>query len=246
MTTNEELREMIAGLARSQAETAEQMKETDRLQRENAAQIKEIRQNLKETSALLDRTIKENTRQHRELNAQIAEMSRGIGDLGNKFGAFTEGMALPSMEKILGEQFGLDDVLPRRKRKLNGKSIEIDVLAYDSTGVHNEVFIIEVKSRLRREDIDQTLRIIADFPRFFPELSDRKIYGVIAAVDIPTNLPAEVNEAGLYLACISDDIFKLLAPRGFHPKAFGPAAQNNGHKNGRKAPTKSRTETKKR
>ena len=47
-----------------------------------------------------DRLQKENARQIRELGKQI-------GGLGAK-GSFTEGLALPSMETILRQQFGME------------------------------------------------------------------------------------------------------------------------------------------
>ena len=36
-----------------------------------------------------------------ETDRQIRELGKQIGGLGNKFGSFTEGLALPSMQKIL-------------------------------------------------------------------------------------------------------------------------------------------------
>ncbi|MBO0862721.1 MAG: hypothetical protein J2P21_30320, partial [Chloracidobacterium sp.] len=53
---------------------------------------------------------------------------------------------------------------------------------------------------------------------------------VIAAVDIPDNMRAEVMKQGLYLARIHDGEFELLTPRGFRPAPFGPATQSkNGN-----------------
>jgi hypothetical protein len=53
-----------------------------------------------------------------------------IGGLGAKFGSFTEGLALPSMETILQQRFGMTVVMPRVRAKRNGEHLEIDVLAY--------------------------------------------------------------------------------------------------------------------
>lgn len=150
-----------------------------------------------------------------------------IGELGNKFGSFTEGMAFPSMENILRNHFKMDVVTLRAKSRLNGHSIEIDVMAYNN-GSRNEVYLVEVKSHLTRENVDQMLKTTERFPEFFGAHRDRKIYGVIAAVDIPDNLRAEVLNKGLYLARIHNGTFELLTPRGFKPKAFGPAAKQNG------------------
>lgn len=56
----------------------------------------------------------------------IKELGQQIGGLGDKFGYFTEGMALPSMERILTEQFGMSVIMPRvrvRQRLRSSRSI---------------------------------------------------------------------------------------------------------------------------
>ncbi len=193
--TDQELRDLVASIAKNQAQTDRQMAETGRKMAETDRQIKQV--------------------------------NKQLGELGNKFGSFTEGMAFPSMEKILRNHFKMDVVALRAKSRQNGHSIEIDVMAYDN-GSRNEVYLVEVKSHLTRGSIDQMLKTIEQFPEFFGAHRDRKIYGVIAAVDIPDNLRAEVLNKGLYLARIHDGTFELLTPRGFKAEAFGPAAKQNG------------------
>lgn len=210
--TDQELRDLVASVVKTQAETAEQMKVTDRKLQETGMQIKQV--------------------------------GKQIGELGNRFGSFTEGMALPSMEKILREQFGINDISPRRKAFRNGHTLEIDVFAYDSTGEKKDVYLVEIKSRLTEDAIKQMQNTIAEFPKFFRDLADHKIYGIIAAVDIPANLRAEVLKQGFYLARISDDTFRLKVPRGFKAKAFGPAAKQNGHTNGHAKPKKKKARSK--
>jgi hypothetical protein len=70
-------------------------------------------------------------------------------------------MALPSMEKILRDSFNMDVVTPRATSRLNGRTIEIDVRAYDN-GSRNKLYIVEVKSHLTREGIDQILKTTAN------------------------------------------------------------------------------------
>jgi len=164
--------------------------------------------------------------ERRKTERVIRQVNKQLGELGNKFGSFTEGMAFPSMEKILRNHFKMDVVTLRAKSQQNGASIEIDVMAYDN-GSRNEIYLVEVKSHLTRESIDQMLKTIEQFPKFFGAHRDRTIYGVISAVDIPDNMRAEVLNKGLYLARIHDGTFELLTPRGFKPEAFGPAAKQN-------------------
>jgi hypothetical protein len=182
---------------------------------------------LRDAVASLIAAQKETDQQIKETGKQIKQVNKQLGELGNKFGSFAEGMALPSMEKILRNRFKMDIVTPRATASLNGRMIEIDVMAYDN-GSLNQLYIVEVKSHLTREGIDQILKTIEEFPRFFGAHRDRTVYGIIAAVDIPLNLRAEVLKKGLYLARIHDGTFELLTPKDFKPRAFTTSPEQNG------------------
>ncbi len=208
--TDQELRDLVAELVVSTAE---------------------LRKSLAERSEEAERQRQETAKQQRETARQLRRTDKQLGALGNKFGSFAEGMALPSMERVLRRQFGMNIINPRAKASKNGRMLEIDVLAYDN-GDRNEVYLVEVKSHLTSEGIQQMLKTIEEFPKFFVPLAERKIYGIIAAIDIPENLRNEVLKKGLYLARISDGTFKLQTTRGFKPKDFSPAQQND---NGRRA-----------
>ena len=197
-TTDDELKELVAGLAVAQAETDRQLKagaqDTDRV-------LKELAQ--------------EARRQERELRQQI-------GGLANKFGGFTEGLALPSMEKLLTEKFQMEFLAPNVRKRRNGRSFEVDVMAYSNTRT-NAVYLVEVKSRLREEGIDQILGMMRNFFDFFPEHRGKELYGILAVVDASEDLRARVLERGLYLARISGEVFELQVPEAFEPRSFATA-----------------------
>lgn len=195
-------------------------------------------QELKDLFERIGKLQEETTRNMAETDSQIKQVNKQLGELGNKFGSFAEGMALPSMEKILYQQFKMDVVAPRAKARQNGQTLEIDVLAYDN-GSRNEAYLVEVKSHLTREGIEQMLKTLERFPKFFGAHGQRTIYGIIAAVDIPDNLRAEVFKKGLYLARIHDGEFELLTPKNFKPQAFtAPLAENGKQKAKRKSRAK--------
>jgi hypothetical protein len=54
----------------------------------------------------------------------------------------------------------------------------------------------------------------------FPEHADKKLYGIIAAVDMSEMLKKRVLEAGFYVARIQDETFSLESPSGFQAKCF--------------------------
>jgi len=73
---------------------------------------------------------KKTAREQDETARVIRELGRQIGGLGEKFGSFTEGLALPSTQKILTQRFQMDVIAPRLRSRRNGHSLELDVPAY--------------------------------------------------------------------------------------------------------------------
>nr|VFK47372.1 MAG: hypothetical protein BECKTC1821E_GA0114239_10836 [Candidatus Kentron sp. TC]VFK49955.1 MAG: hypothetical protein BECKTC1821D_GA0114238_10858 [Candidatus Kentron sp. TC] len=103
-----------------------------------------------------------------ETDRQLKELGRRIGGLGDKFDYFTEGLALPSMERILKEQFGMIAIAPRLYIRENGEEMEIDVLAWANDDI-NLAVPVEVKSRVKQESIEQLQKLVGHFREFFPE-----------------------------------------------------------------------------
>jgi hypothetical protein len=142
-----------------------------------------------------------------------------IKKLGAKFGSFTEGLALPSMETILQTRFGMEVVSPSVRVSKNGQHLEIDVLAY-ANGSLKAAYIVEVKSHPREESITQLKNLLDRFRSFFPEHKDKQIYGILAAVDLSTALREKILQEGLYVARIHDQVFELDIPDNFRPKVW--------------------------
>jgi hypothetical protein len=212
MITLERLSELVTHLAienqNLKQENDRRTQENDRRTQENDRIILDGRLRLQETERMMQKT-----------DLQISRLEQQIGGLGNKFGSFTEGLAFDSMKKILHDQFNALAVTPRYHLRQNGASLEVDVFAY-RIDPDPAVFIVEVKSHLRQQHIEQTLRIIKRFPEMDAWHADKPIYGILAGVDIPKELPEQVWSAGLYLARISGDQFQISVPKGFEPRRF--------------------------
>jgi hypothetical protein len=207
-TTSEDVWRLLAELTAAQKETDKQLKEVSQQQKETELLLKEVSQQQKE-----------NAQQQKETDKQLKELGKQIGGLGAKFGSFTEGLALPSMETILGQQFGMEVISPSVRVSKEGQHLEIDVLAY-SNGELNTAYIVEVKSHVRQEDITQLKSILQRFRRFFPEHKDKKLYGILAAVDLSPELRKKILQEGLYVARIHDQVFELDIPDNFPPQTY--------------------------
>jgi flagellar biosynthesis GTPase FlhF len=211
-------RDRLAAEAKAERDrlAAEAKAERDRLAAK--AKIEEDRR-VAETKIEEDRRAAEAALRKRELDIQLKELGKQIGGLGAKFGSFTEGLALPSMEKILGDRFGMEVISPSVRVSKAGQHLEIDVLAYANSEI-NKAYVVEVKSHPREESITQLKSILEKFRKFFPEHKDKQVYGILAAVDLSANIRDKILQEGLYVARISDQTFEMDVPDNFRPKAW--------------------------
>ena len=214
-TTSEDVWRILAELATAQAELTAAQAELTAAQKETDKQLKETDLLLKEVS----QQQKENAQQQKKTDKQLKELGQQIGGLGAKFGSFTEGLALPSMEKILRQRFGMEVVSPSVRASEDGKHLEIDVLAY-TNGELNTAYIVEVKSHAREESITQLKSILQRFRSFFPEHKDKKLYGILAAVHVSPGLREKILQEGFYVARIHDQVFELDIPDNFQPQIY--------------------------
>ena len=163
--------------------------------------------------------IKEISKEQKKTDQQLKELGKQIGGLGAKFGSFTEGLALPSMETILRQQLGMEVISPSVRVSKGGQHLELDVLAY-ANGTLNTAYIVEVKSHVREESIGQLKDILRRFRTFFPEHKDKQLYGILAAVDLGNELREKILREGLYVARIHDQVFELDIPDDFQPQTY--------------------------
>ena len=237
MTTNtDDMRQILAEITATQKETAQQIKEVSLQQEKTDRQLKEVSlqqqktdRQLKEVSLQQEKTdqqlkefsreIKEFSLQQKKTDRQLKELGKQIGGLGAKFGSFTEGLALPSMQTILQQQLGMEIISPSVRASKEGQDLEIDVLAY-ANGALNTAYIVEVKSHVREESITQLKSILQRFREFFPEHKDKKLYGILAAVHLGKELQKKILEEGLYVARIHGEVFEMDVPKDFRPKTY--------------------------
>ena len=193
--TDQELKELVASLAIAQQETDKQ--------------IKELRVSQQDTD-----------KQQKQTDKQIKELGKQIGGLANKFGSFTEGLALPSMEKVLIERFGMECIAPRVLRRSQGEEVEYDVLAY-ANGKAPKACLVEIKSHLTQKEWERSLKKFHKFHQLFPEHADKQAIGIIVAVDVSKEMRRKVWETGVYLARVDEETFQLDAlPDQFQPNLF--------------------------
>ncbi|MDZ7878016.1 MAG: DUF3782 domain-containing protein [Saprospiraceae bacterium] len=234
--SDKELKDLVASLAVAQRQFAEDLaatqkevaaiqkevavvqKEAAAAQKEAAAAQKEAATAQKEVAAVQ----KEAAAAQKETAKQIKQTQKQLGELGNKWGTFTEGMAIESIKKILFERFNISVINRNVEKRMNGSTIEMDAFGYENSTVNTAV-IVEIKSHLRDDAIEQIERIMTDFPKFFPDHADKKLYGMIACVYAPDNIKNALRKKGIFLAVLHDEVFELYPFDNFTPKDFNHA-----------------------
>ncbi|NJN33517.1 MAG: hypothetical protein HC817_03945 [Saprospiraceae bacterium] len=189
--TLDEIRELLSENAKQLVALKERQEQlAEEVRAEQALTSKQIRQTNEQLAAWKDRQeqIIEEVRKEQALtDRQIRQTNKQLGELSNKWGTFTEGMAGESIRKILNRKFEITNTSFRTSASRNGESIELDGFGY-ANGDKNVAVIVEVKSHLRDDAIEQIENTLANFPKFFPEHADKKLYSLVVCVHAPTTL----------------------------------------------------------
>jgi hypothetical protein len=190
------------------------------------AHLREAARLTKETAketARADRTIRrlqEQTERQIEKNARgLEQLKIQFDRLGERLGYMTEDLALPSLETILGERFGMTGFTRRALVRKGADTMQLDLLAW-ANGEINTVIVAEVKSRINLGAVHQIQRILGRFRVFFPEHSSKKLHGILAGVTWDPGAAERAMAEGLLIAGIQDELFRLETPDGFEPRAW--------------------------
>jgi hypothetical protein len=170
----------------------------------NIAQMKTDAQ-LKQTEALLDKTIKE-----------FRATQKLLGDLGLVQGEVAEDLFYRNVKGLFGP-LDLSFKRIRRNVKVKGQG-EYDIVADDK----GRVLVIEVKNKLNRRMVDEfTEKKLPRFKSLLPEYRDSKILAGIGALVIKDDVGRYAEKAGLFvLTQTSDGGATILNRKGFKPREF--------------------------
>ena len=204
-TTADDVWRLLAELTAAQKETERLLKEQSQ---EADQRRKEADQRFKETERLLKE-------QGQETDRQIREVNKKIGDLGGKWGRFVENMVATACETIfLKRGIPVHQVSKRVKKRLDGKTLEIDVLVTNE----NHVLIVEVKSSLGVNDIKEMIEDLREFRTFFPEYSQKQLYGAVAGIEIEEGADKYAYRQGLFVLAQAGETVSILNNSDFQPK----------------------------
>ncbi|WP_124978318.1 DUF3782 domain-containing protein [Aphanothece sacrum] len=160
---------------------------------------------------------KETERRFQETDRKIQEVSKQIGALGGKWGRFVEKMVAPACETLFFNRgIPVHQVSQRVKKRLDGKTLEIDVLVTNE----DHVLVVEVKSSLGVDDVKELSDDLSKFRQFFPEYNEKQVYGAVAGIEIEEGADKYAYRQGLFVLVQSGENVAILNDAEFQPKVW--------------------------
>ena len=200
--------QLKAEVAQLNKEWAEQRKKTDKEFEELGKKIREVA----ELQRVISEQQKKTDEQLKKTDEQLKKTDEQIGGLGNKFGGYTEAMAMPSIRGILERDFDADfEGWFRAGDTKHGVDLEVDAWGVSRNGT-GAAYLVEIKSKFRHKHIKQVWQLVERFRIHKSEYRKRAVYPMLAVVDISDAGRATVWNAGIHLIEINDGVFQYAKP----------------------------------
>ena len=161
-----------------------------------------------------DRRAAEADRRMVKLEKTVDRTSKAVEALTTRWGRFVEELVEPAVLRLFQEK-GIDvkEVYPRARTKRQGFAMEIDILAVDDT----ELVLVECKSRLSKDDVDEFVEKLTRFKDAFPHYGNFKAYGAVAGIEINEGIDRYAYRQGLFVIKPSGDGVAIANDNDFKP-----------------------------
>ncbi|BAZ91302.1 hypothetical protein NIES932_28090 [Raphidiopsis curvata NIES-932] len=192
-------------------ETDRKFQETERLLRE---QSQETDRNFQETERLLREQSQETDRFLREESKRV---NNQIGQLGNRLGEFVESQVRPAAVKLFQERgIAVKEIASNTYIQTGKEGLEIDLLVINSS----DIILIEAKSKVSEDDVNEHLERLSKFKRFFPRYESYRVLGAVAGMVIPLDVSRYAYRKGLFVIGQSGDNLVILNDDKFRPRGW--------------------------
>ena len=191
-------------------ETDRKFQETDRKFQETDRKFQESERRFQET----ERLMKESAR---ETDRLIKQLSKNLGDIGNRLGEFVEHMVAPAVVRLFRDQ-GIDvhAVYPGIAAKRDGVALEIDLLVVND----GALIAVECKSKLIEDHVDAHLVRLAKLKQVLPLYQHHRVMGAVAGMVVSEEVARYAMAQGLYVLSQNGEQVDIHTPAGFEPRVW--------------------------
>ncbi|MDJ0561177.1 MAG: DUF3782 domain-containing protein [Microcystis sp. M53599_WE4] len=209
----------IYQLFRTSAEEFDRrLRESDRrIEQARLESDRRIEQAKLESDRRIEQAKLENERTIAELKRTVEQTNRAVNSLTTRWGRFVEELVQPAVLRLFQEK-GIDikEIYPRARVKRQGIAMEIDILAVDDT----DVVLVECKSRLSKDDVDEFLEKLTRFKIAFPHYKNYQAYGAVAGIEIDEGIDRYAYNKGLFVIKPSGDTVEIINDENFRPRTW--------------------------
>ncbi|MDX2256752.1 MAG: DUF3782 domain-containing protein [Pseudanabaenaceae cyanobacterium bins.39] len=165
-------------------------------------------------AAEADRRAAEIDRSLARLEKTVDRTTKAVEALTTRWGRFVEELVEPAVLRLFQDK-GIDvkEVYPRARTKRQGFAMEIDILAVDDT----ELVLVECKSRLSKDDVDEFIEKLTRFKDSFPHYRNFKAYGAVAGIEINEGIDRYAYRQGLFVIKPSGEGVAIANDENFQP-----------------------------
>ena len=178
--------------------------------------IDEVWKLFRETDARLDARFSETDLRFQETDEKLRRLE---GMFGIQWGRLIEALVAPAALQLFRDR-GIDvhTSFQRQKSRINGRTMELDIVLEDDLAS----VVIEVKSLINVEDIDDFLADLHQVSTFFSHFGGRRIYGAVAGLEFAAGADRYAYRQGLFvLGLTGEGMVQILNDDRFRPSDFG-------------------------
>jgi hypothetical protein len=189
----------------------------ERSQAELAASRAEFERAMQESREEYDRRIAKLEQAVAEATKVAKEANKAVSALTTRWGRFVEELVEPAVIDLF-QQRGIDvkEIHPRMRTRKQGFAMEIDIFAVDD----DVAVLVECKSRLSQDDVDEFIEKLKRFKLSFPHYSAYRVFGAVAGIEINEGIDRYAEKNGLFVIRPSGDSVTIVNAPDFVPSAW--------------------------
>ena len=194
--------------------------ETERILQENARaaeqRSKELDRKFQETDRKIQEVATEIKEGERRLRDTERVLRQQIGELGNRLGEFVQSMIKPAVVRLFKER-GIEVHKVNQNVEVSNPDLNL-AMEIDLLVVNKEYCVlIEVKSNLSTDDVNEHLERMTKFKPLFPEYANKKALGAVAGISIAENVAKYAYRKGFFVIGQRGDAAVILNNDKFRP-----------------------------
>ncbi len=167
------------------------------------------------------RLFQETDKKFQETDKKFRETDKKLRQLESLFvgqwGKLVESLVAGNLAQILRERgIDVEGTSQREHKFYNGREYEVDIIAENG----KDVVPVEVKTTLKKEDVDEFIETLKVFRQVFSKYKDKNVYGAVAFLRVEEDADRYAYRKGLFVIKATGESAKILNDKKFKPKKW--------------------------